>query len=292
MHTTTKQLAVITGPTSGIGMAFAHKFASQGYNLLLVARRKQKLLELSNHLSKRYNIKADWISTDLSKEEDIKLIENKLSSLPRVDILVNNAGFGVAGYFMEVALEEQLKMVNVHITSTIRFCKAVIPAMAEAQKGTIINLASFAAFMELPGSVMYSTTKAAVIKFSQALQTEVKSYGIKIQALCPGFTPTSFHSSINRDAEFVKHIPGFLWTSIDSVVETSLSKLNKKRVVCIPGKVNTFVYWMNKVRILSRWIKYIAQKKQKEQPSRESIQKQKNPASKTDIRKSVLHLQD
>jgi len=260
------KLALITGPTSGIGQVFAYKLASQGYNLVLVARREKRLEHLAEQLAAKYEIKVEYLVADLSCEKDIDKVERYISSLSRIDLLVNNAGFGVAGFFMEIPIEEQLRMVNVHLTSTVRFCKAVIPVMAQRQKGYIINLASFAAFMELPGSVMYATTKAAVIKFSQTLQSEVSGNGIKIQALSPGFTPTAFHSSIQRDVEFVDRVPRFLWTSIDEVVETSLSNIERSRVICVPGAVNSLLFWLNQSPLMSRLMQGVVKKYQKEQP--------------------------
>ncbi|MBS2211451.1 SDR family NAD(P)-dependent oxidoreductase [Carboxylicivirga mesophila] len=264
-----KKIAIITGPTSGIGQAFAIKLAEQGYELLLIARRKEKLVELSSFLSANYNTTINYIVADLSKESDIQQVEQHIHSLQNIHLLINNAGFGIAGYFMEVSMEEQLRMINVHLTSTVRFSKAVLPEMIKQQSGYIINLASFAAFMELPGSVMYATTKAAIIKFSQTLQSEVGRYGIKIQALSPGFTPTSFHSAIDRKAEFVNRVPDFLWTPVEQVVEASLANLNSNKVICIPGTINTLLFWLNKSPLLSRWIQHVATKRQK--PPKSSV---------------------
>lgn len=267
MKTTTQpnNLAVITGPTSGIGKTFAIKLAQKGYELLLIARRETKLKELSDYLSKESNVKVQYIVADLSKEEDISKVEKHICQLNNIKLLINNAGFGLAGFFMEISLEEQLRMLNVHLTSTIRFSKAVLPTMIKQQSGYVINLASLAAFMELPGSVMYTTTKAAIIKFSQTLQSEVSRYGIKIQALSPGFTPTAFHTSIRRKAEFVNHVPDFLWTPVEKVVDASLMNLDNRKVICIPGTMNNLIFWLNKSQLISRWMQYIASKRQKKQ---------------------------
>ncbi len=265
-----KKIAIITGPTSGIGEAFAHKLAKQGFHLVLIARRKEKLHELSNQLSNLYNTTVNYIMADLSIESDIKQTEDRLKELPNVDLLINNAGFGIAGFFNDVPLEEQLRMINVHLASTVRFCKAVLPGMIEKQSGAIINVASFAAFMELPGSVMYSTTKAALIKFSQTLHNEVSPLGIKIQALSPGFTPTGFHTAIRRDSSVITNsVPDFLWTSVQKVVDTSLAELNSNSVICIPGKLNSILFWMNKSSLISRWIHHVANKKRRKALSTE-----------------------
>jgi len=263
MLTLPNKLAIITGPTSGIGLSFATALARKGFQLLLIARREVKLKQLCDKLRKDYGANASYIVADLSDENDIVKVEHHLCKLERIDLLINNAGFGLAGYFMEVSLHEQLQMVNVHLTSTIRFSKAVLGTMTKQKHGYIINLASLAAFMELPGSVMYATTKAAIIKFSQTLQSEVGKDGIKIQALSPGFTPTSFHASIKRNTDFTNRVPNFLWTSADKVVETSLNSLNSGKVICVPGSVNSILFWVNKAPFISKWMQYIANKRRK-----------------------------
>jgi short-subunit dehydrogenase len=272
MTNPTKKLAVITGPTSGIGRAFTIKLARQGYDLILIARREKKLQELSELLQREYHADTQYHIADLSKEADIKRIEKLIRQQKSINLLINNAGFGVAGFFMEVPMNEQLRMINVHLSSTIRFSRAALPSMIQQESGSIINLASFAAFMELPGSVMYSTTKAAIIKFSQTLQNEVAPYGVKIQALCPGFTPTAFHSSIKRDAEFINRVPDFLWTSTEKVVNTSIMNLNSRRVICIPGAFNNILFWLNKPQFISKWIQFIANKRQKKQSRPEVLE--------------------
>ncbi|MBK3518321.1 SDR family NAD(P)-dependent oxidoreductase [Carboxylicivirga marina] len=282
MTTKPNRLAVITGPTSGIGYRYTIELAQKGYNLLLVARREDRLIKMTQSLSEANNIEVDYIVADLSQEDEIKKVGYHLQLLNHVEILVNNAGFGVAGFFLEVSLEEQLKMINVHLTSTIRFSKAVLPAMIKQKHGYIVNMASFAAFMELPGSVIYSTTKAAIIKFSQTLQSEVSNYGVKIQALSPGFTPTAFHQSIKREAEFVDRIPPFLWTSIEKVVQTSLSNLDNNNVICIPGVINHLLFLMSKSSFLSRLMQNIAVKRQKEQVVPESVVPNQN-LQKTEV---------
>ncbi len=256
-----RPIAVITGPTSGIGEAFTYKLADDGYDLVLVARQKAKLKKLAVSVENKYGVTVRQILADLSLNNDIATVEKELALLQRIDLLINNAGFGVGGYFIEVPLAKQMDMLNVHLNSTIRFSRAVIPVMANQKvKGNIINVASFSVFIDVPGSVMYSTTKSAVVHFSKTLQYEVKDYNIKIQALCPVFTPTSFHKSINRDLEFMKNIPDFFWTPKEDVVLSSLKALNSSTVICIPGNFNRIIYWFNKQPLFSQIIHKITLK--------------------------------
>nr|WP_319399325.1 SDR family NAD(P)-dependent oxidoreductase [uncultured Carboxylicivirga sp.] len=248
-------VAVITGPTSGIGKAFAQKLALQGYNLLLIARHEEKLNDLKIRLEQEYSVEIEGVVADLSLENDIDKVEKVIASSKRIDILINNAGFGVGGYFVEVPMQRQMDMVNVHLNSTIRFSRAAIPVMAKQQvKGNIINVASFSVFIDVPGSVMYSTTKSAVVHFSKTLQYEVSDYDIKIQALCPVFTPTSFHESIHKELAFLKNIPDFFWTPVSDVVNSSLRSLKSRKVICIPGQFNRLIYWFNKRPVFSSLI--------------------------------------
>ncbi|MCU4175027.1 SDR family NAD(P)-dependent oxidoreductase [Carboxylicivirga sp. N1Y90] len=262
MNRTKKGIALITGPTSGIGKAFAFCLAEQGYDLVLVSRRKNQLKQLANSLLAKYHTHSECVVADLSLENDIARIENYIKSLNQLSLLINNAGFGVGGYFLQVPLAEQMQMVNVHLSSTIRFCRAAIPILAKEKNGSIINVASFSAFMQLPGSVMYTTTKAAVVSFSQTLQLELKPSGIKVQALCPAFTPTSFHASINREVKFVEQIPDYLWIPAEKVVNYSLKSLKRKRVVCVPGFLYQTIYTLNKHPLISALIHRIARPKQ------------------------------
>lgn len=257
----TAKVALITGPTSGIGETFAHLLAKEGYDLVLVARHEGKLKKVVELLQNRYQIKVRGVLADLSDEENVNRVENLISSLKQLDLLINNAGFGLGGYFMEVPFQDQMNMLNVHLSSTIRFCRAAIPIMAnQRSKGSIINVSSFSAFLDQPGSVMYTTTKSAIVRFSQTLQYEVKDYNIKIQALCPVFTPTSFHKSINRDLEFMKNIPDFFWTPRHDVVMSSLRALHSNKVICVPGRFNKLIYWFNRHPLFASWIQAVVLK--------------------------------
>ncbi|WP_430810429.1 MULTISPECIES: SDR family NAD(P)-dependent oxidoreductase [unclassified Carboxylicivirga] len=251
MTSLTEKTAIITGPTSGIGRSFALHLAKKGYRLLLIARREDKLSELCRYVEQHYNTKASYLRADLAEEASIAMVEKELSQLPSVDLLINNAGFGVAGHFGEIPLQEQMNMVNVHISSTLRFTYAVLPAMKKQRRGAIINVASLSAFMVLPGNVMYATTKAAMIRFSQTLQTELQYYNIRVQALSPGFTRTDFHASIPRRSEYMQDIPKWLWISPEEVVKASLINLKGRRVICIPGIINKTLYHINKNKVIA-----------------------------------------
>jgi hypothetical protein len=151
-------------------------------------------------------------------------------------VLVNNAGFGTTGSLMHSNLEQQIAMLNVHITAVMRLCRAALPGMTARGSGVIINVSSISAFFPLPGDVNYPASKAYLNVFSQALQAEVLDKGIIVQALCPGFTVTEFHDTENMTEFDREKVPSALWMTAEEVVTHSLHSLNPNRVICIPGR--------------------------------------------------------
>jgi short-subunit dehydrogenase len=232
--------AVITGASSGIGEAFARRLAREGVNVVLVARRQEKLDALAEDLKKRHAVYAQSVVADLSKDADIDRIADMLSDIGetgKLDLLINNAGFGTTGNFINQTLKDQNDMINLHVTATMRLTRAALPGMLKRQRGGIINVASVAGWFPLPGNVNYSATKRYIITFSQALQTELMDSGVFVQALCPGFTYSEFHdtapfrtSGFRRDS-----MPPFMWQTADQVVMASLNSLGTGDVTVIPG---------------------------------------------------------
>jgi len=252
--------ALITGPTSGIGHAYAKQLAKQGWSLILVGRNAHRLNQIKQEINSTSGTNVQCLVADLSINADILKVEAYIQQAHQLELLINNAGFGLAADFIDLPVADQLKMIDVHLVSAIRFSQAIIPAMIKKGRGQIINVSSLGAFFNLPGSVMYNTTKAALVTFSQTLQREVKHTGVKIQVLCPGFTPTSFHRSINGEAEFLKAVPKFLWTPVDQVVQESIKGTKRHKVVCIPGRINRFIYFMHNLPLVGTIMQQIIQK--------------------------------
>jgi len=148
-----------------------------------------------------------------------------------LDLLVNNAGFGAVSRFYVGDPQRHFKMLQVHITASVRLARSALPGMVARKRGWIINVASVAAFFPF-GSVLYPSTKAFLVSFSQALQTEIQGTGVRVQALCPGFTYTEFHDVIDMDRKIV---PRFAWMSAERVVSTSLKALPRGPVIVVPG---------------------------------------------------------
>ncbi len=236
-----KTTALITGASSGIGAEFARQLAARGMNLVLVARREERLAALRDELEQKHGIRAEVLVADLLVAEDIERVERRIAELTDLEILVNNAGFGVLGNFCEVDIQGQLDMIGIHILATVRLARAAVADMIGRKRGFIINLSSVAAFLIDGKNNTYCAAKAYVNSFSESLQDELRGTGVKVQALCPGFTSTEFHST-GSFANFDKsQIPKWMWGSAGHVVAKSLKALRGKRVIVVPGILNTII---------------------------------------------------
>ena len=238
-----RPLALVTGATSGIGEAFARRLATDGYDLMLHGRRKERLDALAEELHKEHDIATDVLIAELAEESGIQVVEERLKRAENIELLVNNAGSGFHGLFHEVSAEAHEEMIAVHVRACVRLARASLPAMIARGRGAIINVSSVAAFMPSPGSVNYCAVKAYLKAFSEGLHMELSGIGVRIQALCPGYTRTEFHSRRGIDTS---RIPDGLWVSPESVVEESLRCLKQGRVVCIPGRKYRFFVWLAK----------------------------------------------
>jgi uncharacterized protein len=188
-----KQTALITGPSSGIGVDLARLFAADGHDVILVARSKDKLRAIADELQQRYNVAAHVIPADLSRAEaPQELFESVHTKGLTVDFLVNNAGLGVAGPFVETDLQRELEIIQVNVTALMVLTKLFLKPMLERNRGRILNVASTAAFQPGPLMAVYYASKAFVLSFSEALAEELRKTQVTVTALCPGPTATGF----------------------------------------------------------------------------------------------------
>jgi hypothetical protein len=237
-------IALITGASAGIGEDFANQLAAQGFNLALVARRKEKLEELATQLQQKYAIQCDIIAADLAIEEGVAQVVEYIKNSTALDLVINNAGFGTLGVFADVPLEKSLEMLQVHVVATMKICHTAIPKMIEHGRGGIINVASMNAFLYFPGNTMYQATKSFLNAFSRGLALDYGNKNLRIQVLCPGFTHTEFHS-VRDFSNFNKGtIPKFMWMKSEEVVRISLNSLSKNQIVVIPGTKNKIFKWL------------------------------------------------
>ncbi len=223
--------AFITGASAGIGAEYARQLAAQHTNLYLLARRKEKLEALAAQLRHEHSVNIEIVQLDLSKPEDVALAEVKIATISDLDLLVNNAGFGSTGHFYDPDPKQHYDMLQVHVNASVHLAHAALPGMVAHHQGYIVNVASVAAFYPF-GSVLYPSTKAFLVSFTQSLQTELYGTGVHVQALCPGFTYTEFHDVTHMDRSIV---PKFMWLSAETVVRTSLKALPRRSLIVVPG---------------------------------------------------------
>ena len=234
MMSTSKGLAVVTGASSGIGQVYAQRLAAQGYDLLLVARRKDRLEQLARTLTGKHGIRTEAVPADLSKDEGLRSVESRIAAADQLTMLVNNAGFGIRGLFQESDLERQEEMHRLHIIATMRLTHAALRGMMARGRGAIVNVSSVAAFSQSPWNTTYSATKTWMNSFTEALAVELRTLGspVQLQALCPGFTITEFHDAMGVSRSI---IPEGWWMTPEDVVEESLKGLERNKLIVIPG---------------------------------------------------------
>jgi short-subunit dehydrogenase len=221
--------ALITGASAGLGSAFARRLAGDGYDLVLVARDKERLRKQATELSDRHGIEAQVLPADLAEDEGIEAVADRLTATSRpVDLLVNNAGFGLKGRFLEVSMADELRMLKVHCEAVLRLTSAATEQMRGRGRGAVVNVASVAAF--LPRGT-YGASKAWVVQFTQGAAKDLGGSGVRLMALCPGFVRTEFHSRAGMGTD---NIPGWMWLDADRVVAAGLADLEKGKSLSIP----------------------------------------------------------
>ncbi|MEV0432551.1 SDR family oxidoreductase [Nocardia sp. NPDC050413] len=236
--TTTHRTALITGASAGIGAAFAHHLAANGYQLLLVARRADRLRELATQLTARHDVRCEVFAADLTDSAAPAAIVDYADrqGLP-VDVLINNAGLSGKTAFADTPWNALAGEIQLMVTAPTELAHLVIPGMKNRHWGRIVNLSSVAAFAPPGAGLLYTGIKSYVLDTSQALDMELKHHGIHVTALCPGFTRTEFHDVMGtRDK--ADHLPRILWQQPDAVVAEGWDAVMKGKPVCVPGIVN------------------------------------------------------
>ena len=242
---------LITGASSGLGKDFAILFAEKGYDLVLTARRKKNLEEISDNLINQFGIKASIISCDLSNLKSTEEIynfceENKI----QINVLVNNAGYGLKDSFEKISLSDHIDFINVLSTSAIALTRLFLPGMIKRKFGRIINVSSVAAFAPFTNSGgMYIATKLMLLKFSEMIHNDYKNKNIFSCSVCPGFTHTEFH---NEMKEFKSSIPSFMWMESRTVVEQAYeASMSGKDIIINGWRYKILVFLM---KITPKWL--------------------------------------
>ncbi|MHC4184064.1 MAG: SDR family NAD(P)-dependent oxidoreductase [Planctomycetota bacterium] len=229
--------ALITGASAGIGHELSKIFAKNGYNLVLVSRNKQRLEDFANVMENQHDITAKVIPKDLSQSSaPQELYDATVSDGIDIDVLVNNAGFGLNGYFTDFEADEHMKLVQVNVTSLTLLCKLFGTDMVRRRSGSILNVASTAAFQAGPLMSSYYASKAYVLSLSEALNNEFARDGVKVSVLCPGPTDTEFADRADMNSAKIINVPWVMKAA--DVAEIGYSGLMKGKKIIIPGLMN------------------------------------------------------
>lgn len=228
-----RPIALITGASAGIGAAFARQLAADGYDLILVARRTERLDRLAAEIRARHAVCIDAMTADLTLDADVDLVCGRLEATDRLGLLVNNAGFGTRGLFFECDPGASEAMHRLHVLATERLTRAALPGMVARGAGAVINVASVAGFLQGSGNASYCATKAWMISFTEGIDLELRGIGspVQVQALCPGYTLTEFHERLGVDRSQISQ----RWMHAEVVVQESLLGLRRGKAMVIPG---------------------------------------------------------
>jgi len=225
-----KKTALVTGATAGIGAAFARRLASEGYDLVLVARDAERLASFGAELAEAHDVSATSLPADLSTAEGCDAVATRIGA--GIDMLVNNAGFGLNISFLKSTVEDEERLLALNVHAVMRLTLAALPGMFARRSGDIVNVSSVSAFAPMmPGST-YPATKAWVNSFSESIYLLGRPYGVRVCALCPGYTRTEFHK---RAGINMSKTPDWMWLDADAVVRDGLRDLRKGKPVSVPN---------------------------------------------------------
>ena len=242
------QYALITGASAGLGLAFAEQLAAEKTNLILVARRSDRLQKIAEELMAQHDIQVQYIVADLSKDEAPDLIYKQCQDNHWiVNTLINNAGYGVPGDFDQVDWDVHRAQLNVMLNNLVKLTYLFYPAMKKAGSGGILQVASLAGLAPpTAGHTLYGPMKSFVIKFAHSLHLEAKEFGVHVTAVCPGFTYTEFHD-VNGTRSRMNALSKSLWMTADEVVSQSLQALVLNKPVKINGWRNQLIALMTRL---------------------------------------------
>ncbi len=234
-----EETVLITGASSGIGRELARCFAEGGSDIVLVARREDRLRELSKELSSRYGVQVRVLAKDLSSPHAAREITDELDRVGiRIDVLVNNAGFGDRGAFAELGIERQLDMVQVNVGALTELTRRFLPGMIERRRGGILNVASAAAFQPGPLMSVYYATKAYVLHFSEGVAEELAGTGVAVTCLCPGPTVTEFGDEAHLEGTLLFRMGPM---NAATVARAGYAGFRRGKVIVIPGLRNRLI---------------------------------------------------
>jgi len=232
----TYRTALVTGASGGLGKVFAEQLAAQGVDLVLVARRAERLEQLATELRRQWTVNVEVLPADLAVDKDLVRVEDRLADRTRpIELLVNNAGFDSTGRFVEVSPDVQLNQIAVNTIAPIRLARALMPFLVKEGRGGILTISSLVSALPMPGSALYGATKALLTAFSESLHMEAQPHGVHVTSVSAGLIRTDFHqvAGINTDG-----LPKAAWMQPDAVARAGLAAVAEGKVSVIPGGMN------------------------------------------------------
>ena len=249
-----REVALVTGASSGIGLEIAKILASQNYDLIICARREKELQDLAEEITRQYTVNCKVIVTDLTTEKDVDLL---IKDSGEVDILVNNAGFGILGDHFDMQLGRQLEMIELNIHALTRLSHVFGNLMVKKGKGRIMNVASIASYISGPSFAVYCATKAYVLSYSRALHKELKNKRVTVTALCPGYVTTGFQEVAGMELSKMEKLTA---VPVKKVAEIAVKSMHKGKREVMPGIVNKPLPLVTKITpmwlqlIIVKWV--------------------------------------
>lgn len=224
------KIALITGASAGIGASFAKLLASEGFDLVLVARDEERLQETADKLKIEYGVSSEVLRADLTNNNDLQAVEDRLASADNpIEVLINNAGFGIKSSFLSSEISAEQDLLDVLVRAPMRLMHAVLPGMKLRNRGAIINVSSVSSWIT---SGTYSASKSYLTVLSESLHTELSNTNVQVMALCPGFTRTEFHQRAKMQ---MKGLPGFMWLDSEAMVAKGWQDLRAGNALSVPG---------------------------------------------------------
>ena len=249
-----REVALVTGASSGIGLEIAKILASQNYDLVICARREKELQDLAEEIRRQHTVNCKVIVADLTTAEGIDLL---IKDSGEVDILVNNAGFGILGDHLDMQLGRQLEMIELNIHALTRLSHVFGNLMVKKGKGGIMNVASIASYISGPSFAVYCATKAYVLSYSRALHKELKNKGVTVTALCPGYVTTGFQEVAGMELSKMEKLTA---VPVKKVAEIAVKSMHKGKREVMPGIVNKPLPLVTKITpmwlqlIIVKWV--------------------------------------
>ena len=249
-----REVALVTGASSGIGLEIAKILASQNYDLIICARREKELQDLAEEITRQYTVNCKVVVADLTTEKGVDLL---IKDSVEVDILVNNAGFGILGDHFDMQLGRQLQMIELNIHALTRLSHVFGNLMVEKGRGRIMNVASIASYISGPSFAVYCATKAYVLSYSRALHKELKNKQVSVTALCPGYVTTGFQEVAGMELSKIEKLTT---VPVKKVAEIAVKSMHKGKREVMPGILNKPLPLVTKITpmwlqlIIVKWV--------------------------------------